>query len=78
MIGVDPVPGRKRPHGDLVVLPSGGGSVAASTITTSTITTQKKMVRTVGSRQMKLCGNAVDPNAPEHMNIAIADLIRSQ
>jgi hypothetical protein len=26
---------------------------------------------------MKLCGNAVDPNAPERMNIAIADFIHS-
>jgi len=29
------------------------------------------------SKQMKLCGNAVDPNAPERMNIAIADFIHS-
>ena len=36
------------------------------------------MARTaVGGQQMKLCGNAVDPNAPERMNVAIADLIHS-
>jgi hypothetical protein len=27
--------------------------------------------------QMKLCGNAIDPNAPAHMDVAIADFIHS-
>jgi hypothetical protein len=61
---------RKRPHGDLVAIPSGRGTTAA------TSNTQKMMARTVG-RQMKLCGNSIDPNAPELMNMAIADFIHS-
>lgn len=73
---VVPAPARKRPHDNLVAIPSGRGtSMAATSSAVSTSNTQK-MARTVG-RQMKLCGNSIDPNAPERMNMAIADFIHS-
>jgi hypothetical protein len=75
---IDPAPALKRAHDDvLVVVPSGGkgGSITASTITTSTLSTQK-MARASG-KLMKLYGNVVDPDAPERMIIAVADFIHS-
>jgi len=80
---VNPAPARKRAH-EVLVLPGGGVSggsgggdgSAASTITSSTHST--KMTR-VSGKQLKLCGNAnaVNPDAPDLMNIAIADFIHS-
>ncbi len=74
----DSAPAQKRAHNS--IHPSSvasGGSITASTITTTTtppITT--KTARAYG-KQMKLCGNAINPDAPEQMNITIADFIHS-
>ena len=67
---IAPEPTQKRIH-DFIV-PS--GSSVGSTMTTSS--TLSKRARASG-KQMKLCGNAVDADAPQRMNMAIADFIHS-
>jgi hypothetical protein len=37
----------------------------------------RKKVKGISIVQMRLCGNAIDPNAPACMDVAIADFIHS-
>ncbi len=56
-------------------------SITGSTISTSSsmghLLSTTKTARRAPQKQMKLCGNAVDPNATEKMHIAVADFIHS-
>ena len=67
---IDPEPTQKRIHDFTVASGSSVGSITTSS------TTLSKKARASG-KQMKLCGNAVDPDAPERMHMAIADFIHS-
>ena len=71
-------PPRKKPFVPAIP-PIALGSFTGSTISSSTADGSyvSKSSRAGALRQMKLCGNAVDQDAPEKMNIAIADFIHS-
>ena len=67
---IAPEPTQKRIH--YFIVPS-GSSVGSIMTTSSTLSKRKRASGT----QMKLCGNAVDADAPQLMNMAIADFIHS-
>jgi hypothetical protein len=75
---VDSAPAQKRAHKSIYPSSAASGeSITASTITTTmTPPISMKTARAYG-KQMKLCGNAIDLDAPARMNIAIADFIHS-
>jgi hypothetical protein len=64
---VDAAPARKRAHDEVLVVPSGrSGGVLLQAPSPPALLAPRRF-----------CGNVVDPDAPERMNIAVADFIHS-